>query len=55
MLFYGKSSVVSSPEIIKVIQSAYAMPDRAKMEQEQRSLMLTGEALFLVFFDKCLA
>ena len=25
------------------IQSAYAMPDRAKMEQEQRSLMLTGD------------
>lgn len=29
------------------IQSAYAMPDRAKMEQEQRSLMLTGD-----FFKK---
>lgn len=26
------------------IQSAYAMPDQAKMEQEQRSLMLTGDA-----------
>ncbi len=25
------------------IQSAYTMPDRAKMEQEQRSLMLTGD------------
>lgn len=25
------------------IQSAYAIPDRAKMEQEQRSLMLTGD------------
>ncbi len=25
------------------IQSAYAMPDAAKMEQEQRSLMLTGD------------
>lgn len=25
------------------IQSAYAMPDQAKMEQEQRSLMLTGD------------
>jgi len=29
------------------IQSAYAMPDRAKMEQEQRSLVLTGD-----FFKK---
>lgn len=29
------------------IQSAYAMPDEAKMEQEQRSLMLTGD-----FFKK---
>ena len=29
------------------IQSAYAIPDRAKMEQEQRSLMLTGD-----FFKK---
>ena len=29
------------------IQSAYAIPDRAKMEQEQRSLMLTGD-----FFNK---
>lgn len=26
------------------IQSAYAIPDQAKMEQEQRSLMLTGDA-----------
>lgn len=26
------------------IQSAYAMPDQVKMEQEQRSLMLTGDA-----------
>lgn len=26
------------------IQSAYAVPDRVKMEQEQRSLMLTGDA-----------
>ena len=25
------------------IQSAYAIPDQAKMEQEQRSLMLTGD------------
>ena len=25
------------------IQSAYAMPDQTKMEQEQRSLMLTGD------------
>ena len=25
------------------IQSAYALPDAAKMEQEQRSLMLTGD------------
>jgi hypothetical protein len=25
------------------IQSAYSMPDQAKMEQEQRSLMLTGD------------
>lgn len=29
------------------IQSAYAIPDRKKMEQEQRSLMLTGD-----FFKK---
>ncbi len=29
------------------IQSAYALPDQAKMEQEQRSLMLTGD-----FFKK---
>ena len=29
------------------IQSAYTIPDRAKMEQEQRSLMLTGD-----FFKK---
>ncbi len=29
------------------IQSAYAVPDQAKMEQEQRSLMLTGD-----FFKK---
>ena len=26
------------------IQSAYAMPDQAKMEQEQRSLMMTGDS-----------
>ena len=26
------------------IQSAYAIPDQVKMEQEQRSLMLTGDA-----------
>lgn len=26
------------------IQSAYAIPDQAKMEQEQRSLMMTGDA-----------
>ncbi len=25
------------------IQSAYAIPDQTKMEQEQRSLMLTGD------------
>ncbi len=31
------------------IQSAYAIPDQAKMEQEQRSLMLTGD-----FFKKIL-
>lgn len=31
------------------IQSAYAIPDQEKMEQEQRSLMLTGDAdLFVV-------
>ncbi len=34
------------------IQSAYAMPDRAKMEQEQRSLMLTGDGFKKVIITK---
>lgn len=34
------------------IQSAYAMPDQAKMEQEQRSLMLTGDAFKKIIINK---
>lgn len=34
------------------IQSAYAMPDQAKMEQEQRSLMLTGDAFKKIIITK---
>ena len=34
------------------IQSAYAIPDQAKMEQEQRSLMLTGDFFKLMIITK---
>lgn len=34
------------------IQSAYAIPDRAKMDQEQRSLMLTGDGFKKVIITK---
>lgn len=34
------------------IQSAYAMSDQAKMEQEQRSLMLTGDAFKKIIITK---
>ena len=34
------------------IQSAYAMPDQVKMEQEQRSLMLTGDAFKKIIITK---
>ncbi|MCD7727292.1 MAG: ATP-binding protein [Ruminococcus sp.] len=34
------------------IQSAYAIPDRAKMEQEQRSLMLTGDCFKKIIITK---
>ena len=34
------------------IQSAYAIPDRAKMEQEQRSLMMTGDAFKKIIITK---
>ena len=34
------------------IQSAYAMPDQAKMEQEQRSLMLTGDGFKKVIITR---
>lgn len=34
------------------IQSAYAIPDQAKMEQEQRSLMLTGDGFKKVIITK---
>ena len=34
------------------IQSAYAMPDQAKMEQEQRALMLTGDAFKKIIITK---
>ena len=34
------------------IQSAYAIPDQAKMEQEQRSLMLTGDAFKKIIITK---
>ena len=34
------------------IQSAYAMPDQAKMEQEQRSLMPTGDAFKKIIITK---
>lgn len=34
------------------IQSAYAMPDQAKMKQEQRSLMLTGDAFKKIIITK---
>lgn len=34
------------------IQSAYAIPDQAKMEQEQRSLMLTGDAFKKIMITK---
>lgn len=34
------------------IQSAYAIPDQAKMEQEQRSLMLTGDFFKKVIITK---
>lgn len=34
------------------IQSAYAIPDRAKMEQEQRSLMLTGDSFKKIVITK---
>lgn len=34
------------------IQSAYAIPDRAKMEQEQRSLMLTGDFFKRIIITK---
>ncbi len=34
------------------IQSAYAIPDQAKMEQEQRSLMLTGDTFKKIIITK---
>ena len=34
------------------IQSAYAIPDQAKMEQEQRSLMMTGDAFKKIIIAK---
>lgn len=34
------------------IQSAYAIPDQAKMEQEQRSLMLTGDFFKRIIISK---
>ena len=34
------------------IQSAYSVPDQAKMEQEQRSLMLTGDAFKKIIVTK---
>ncbi len=34
------------------IQSAYAIPDQAKMEQEQRSLMLTGDVFKKIIITK---
>ena len=34
------------------IQSAYAIPDQAKMEQEQRSLMMTGDAFKKIMITK---
>ncbi len=34
------------------IQSAYAMPDQTKVEQEQRSLMLTGDAFKKIIITK---
>lgn len=34
------------------IQSAYAIPDQAKMEQEQRSLMLTGDGFKKIIITK---
>ena len=34
------------------IQSAYAIPDQAKMEQEQRSLMLTGDFFKRIIITK---
>ena len=34
------------------IQSAYAMPDQSKMEQEQRSLMLTGDGFKKIIITK---
>ena len=34
------------------IQSAYAIPDQTKMEQEQRSLMMTGDAFKKIIITK---
>ncbi len=34
------------------IQSAYAIPDQSKMEQEQRSLMMTGDAFKKIIVTK---
>lgn len=34
------------------IQSAYAIPDQAKMQQEQRSLMMTGDAFKKIIITK---
>lgn len=34
------------------IQSAYAIPDQAKMEQEQRSLMMTGDSFKKIIITK---
>ena len=34
------------------IQSAYAIPDQAKMEQEQRSVMLTGDTFKKIMITK---
>lgn len=34
------------------IQSAYAIPDQAKMEQEQRSMMMTGDAFKKIIITK---
>ncbi len=49
---YGIDFVCNKGSKRYYIQSAYALPDEAKMQQEQRSLMMTGDAFKKIIITK---